>query len=111
LASPEEKRQALIASRLPAVFDLIRFKRVDVLPLKVLTEQVVKSSRQPISEVEGRESLEMMAKVLPEWCSVFGTNDGVKYFKVLRDDGHGNRILHDERALRTRLVTKTTAGL
>ncbi|KAF9324294.1 hypothetical protein BGZ91_003049 [Linnemannia elongata] len=111
MASPEEKRQALIASRLPAVFDLIRFKRVDVLSLKVLTEQVVKSSRQPISEVEGRESLEMMAKVLPEWCSVFGTNDGVKYFKVIRDDGHGNKILHDERALRTRLVTKSTSGL
>ncbi|KAG0054387.1 hypothetical protein BGZ89_002664 [Linnemannia elongata] len=110
-ASPEEKRQALIASRLPAVFDLIRFKRVDVLSLKALTEQVVKSSRQPISEVEGRESLEMMAKVLPEWCSVFGTNDGVKYFKVIRDDGHGNKILHDERALRTRLVTKSTSGL
>ncbi|KAF8946418.1 hypothetical protein BGZ47_000569 [Haplosporangium gracile] len=111
MASPEEKRQALIASRLPAVFDLIRFKRVDVLPLKALTEQVVKSSRQPISEVEGRDSLEMMAKVLPEWCSVFGTNDGVKYFKVLRDDGHGNKILHDERALRTRLVRKSTTGL
>ncbi|KAF9152347.1 hypothetical protein BG015_005428 [Linnemannia schmuckeri] len=111
MASPEEKRQALIASRLPAVFDLIRFKRVDVLPLKALTEQVVKSSRQPISEVEGRDSLEMMAKVLPEWCSIFGTNDGVKYFKVLRDDGHGNKILHDERALRTRLVRKSTMGL
>ncbi|KAG9070874.1 hypothetical protein KI688_008415 [Linnemannia hyalina] len=111
MATPEEKRQALIASRLPAVFDLIRFKRVDVLSLKALTEQVVKSSRQPISEIEGRESLEMMAKVLPEWCTVFGTNDGVKYFKVTRDDGHGNKILHDERALRTRLVTKSTSGL
>ncbi|KAF9913098.1 replication licensing factor Cdt1 [Linnemannia zychae] len=108
MASPEEKRQALIASRLPAVFDLIRFKRVEVTPLKALTEQVVKSSRQPISEVEGRDSLEMMAKVLPEWCSVFATNDGVKYFKVIRDDGHGNRILHDERALRSRLVSKST---
>ncbi|KAF9119099.1 replication licensing factor Cdt1 [Mortierella sp. 14UC] len=109
LASPEEKRQALIASRLPAVFDLIRFKRVEVIPLKALTEQVVKSSRQPISEVEGRDSLEMMAKVLPGWCSVFATNDGVKYFKVIRDDGHGNRILHDERALRSRLVSKSTS--
>ncbi|KAG0199220.1 hypothetical protein BGX33_011793 [Mortierella sp. NVP41] len=107
MASPEEKRQALIASRLPAVFDLIRFKRVEVMSLKALTEQVVKSSRQPVSEVEGRDSLEMLAKVLPEWCTVFGTNDGVKYFKVIRDDGHGNRILHDERALRTRLVTKS----
>ncbi|KAG0374295.1 hypothetical protein BGX24_010575 [Mortierella sp. AD032] len=109
IATPEEKRQALIASRLPAVFDLIRFKRVEVISLKALTEQVVKSSRQPISEVEGRDSLEMMAKVLPEWCSVFALNDGTKYFKVLRDDGHGNRILHDERALRSRLVTKSTS--
>ena len=109
MASPEEKRQALIAARLPAVFDLIRFKRVDVISLKALTEQVVKSSRQPVSEVEGRDSLEMLAKVLPEWCTVFGTNDGVKYFKVIRDDGRGNRILHDERALRTRLVTKSMA--
>ncbi|KAF9922823.1 hypothetical protein FBU30_007031 [Linnemannia zychae] len=111
LGSAEEKRQALIASRLPAVFDLIRFKRIDVISLKALTEQVVKSSRQPISEVEGRDSLEMMAKTLPEWCSVFTTNDGVKYFKVLRDDGHGNKILHDERALRTRLVTKSMKSL
>ncbi|KAG0267552.1 hypothetical protein BGZ95_002825 [Linnemannia exigua] len=109
MATPEEKRHALIASRLPAVFDLIRFKRVEVISLKALTEQVVKSSRQPISEVEGRDSLEMMAKALPEWCSVFALNDGTKYFKVLRDDGHGNRILHDERALRSRLVTKSTS--
>jgi hypothetical protein len=103
--SPEEKRQALIASRMPAVFDLIRFKRVEVLPLKTLTEQVVKSSRMPISEAEGRESLEMLAKHIPEWCQIFSLDDGTQYFKVLREDSNGVRIQHDEKALRIRLLS------
>ncbi|KAF9352534.1 hypothetical protein BGX26_009670 [Mortierella sp. AD094] len=111
VATPEEKHQALIASRLPAVFDLIRFKRVDVTPLKTLTEQVVKSSRMPVSEVEGRESLEMLAKVLPEWCNVFSLGDGSRYFKVLRDDDKGAKIVHDEKALRARLVAKSMSSV
>ncbi|KAF9200753.1 replication licensing factor Cdt1 [Haplosporangium sp. Z 27] len=110
-ATPEEKRQALIASRLPAVFDLIRFKRVDVLPIKTLTEQVVKSSRMPVSEAEGRESLEMLAKAIPEWCSVFSLGDGGRYFKVLRDDEKGTKIIHDEKALRARLVSKSMSSM
>ncbi|KAI1316731.1 hypothetical protein EDD11_009547 [Mortierella claussenii] len=109
LATPEEKRERLIASRLPSVFDLIRFKRVEVMPIKSLVDQVVKSSRMPISEVEGKESLEMLARVLPEWCSVFSLADGQRYFKVLRDDGQGNKIVHDEKALRARLVVNSTS--
>ncbi|ORZ26901.1 hypothetical protein BCR41DRAFT_178214 [Lobosporangium transversale] len=108
LASPEEKHERLIASRLPNVFDLVRFKRVDVTPLKSLVELVVKSSRMPISEVEGRESLEMLAKFLPEWCTVFSLADGCQYFKVLRDNEKGEKIAHDERALRARLVSKSS---
>ncbi|KAF9438142.1 hypothetical protein BGZ76_009516 [Entomortierella beljakovae] len=107
ILSPEAKRQALISSRLPAVFDLIRFKRVDVISLKALTDQVVKSSRMPISVADGKESLEMLAKAIPEWCSVFSLDDGVQYFKVLRDDDKGAKIVHDEKALRARLVAKT----
>ena len=107
LATPEEKHQALINSRLPSVFDLIRFKRVDVTPLKTLTAVVVKSSRMPISEVEGRESLEKLTEALPEWCNIFSLSDGSRYFKVVRDDGKGGKIVHDERALRTRLVAKS----
>ncbi|KAG0006316.1 hypothetical protein BGZ80_001104 [Entomortierella chlamydospora] len=111
VATPEEKRQALIASRLPAVFDLIRFKRVDVMPLKTLAEQVVKSSRMPISEDEGRESLEMLAKVLPEWCDVFSLGAAGRYFKVLRDDDKGTKIVHDEKALRARLVANSMSNV
>ncbi|KAF9945884.1 hypothetical protein BGZ72_000885 [Mortierella alpina] len=107
LATPEEKRQALIASRLPGVFDLIRFKRVDVISSSLLTGQVVRSSKMPISQAEGQESLEMMAKVLPEWCSVFETADGEKYFKVLQTDAQGSTIQHDLKALRARLVAKS----
>ncbi|CAO3571629.1 unnamed protein product [Mortierella alpina] len=107
LATPEEKRQALIASRLPSVFDLIRFKRVDVISTSLLTGQVVKSSKMPISQAEGQESLEMMAKVLPEWCSVFETADGEKYFKVLQTDAQGTALQHDLKALRARLVAKS----
>ncbi|KAF9282265.1 hypothetical protein BGZ68_006101 [Mortierella alpina] len=107
LATPEEKRQALIASRLPGVFDLIRFKRVDVISASLLTGQVVRSSKMPISQAEGQESLEMMAKVLPEWCSVFETADGEKYFKVLQTDAQGTTIQHDLKALRARLVARS----
>ncbi|KAG9321416.1 hypothetical protein KVV02_000550 [Mortierella alpina] len=107
LATPEEKRQALIASRLPGVFDLIRFKRVDVISASLLTGQVVKSSKMPISQAEGQESLEMMAKVLPEWCSVFETADGEKYFKVLQTDAQGTTLQHDMKALRARLVARS----
>ncbi|KAF9110789.1 replication licensing factor Cdt1 [Mortierella sp. AM989] len=109
--TPEEKRQALIASRLPAVFDLIRFKRVDIIPLKSLTEQVVKSSRMPISEVDGKESLEMLAEALPEWCNVFSVGDGARYFKVLRHDDKKAKIVHDEKALRARLVAKSMSSI
>ncbi|KAF9960954.1 hypothetical protein BGZ65_011470 [Modicella reniformis] len=111
LATPEERRQALASSRLPSVFDLIRFKRVDVVSLKTLTEQVVKSSRLPISDVEGKECLEMLAEALPEWCNVFSLNDGSRYFKVLKDDGQGGKIKHDEKALRARLVAKSIGKL
>ncbi|KAG0076454.1 hypothetical protein BGZ93_000955 [Podila epicladia] len=105
LATPEEKQQRLVASRLPAVFDLIRFKRIEVISLKALTEQVVKSSRMPISEQEGKQSLEMLAERLPDWCSVYQLNDGM-YFKVLKKaDGEA----HDIRALRTRLVSGVVA--
>ncbi|KAG0326513.1 hypothetical protein BG000_001355 [Podila horticola] len=105
LATPEEKQQRLVASRLPAVFDLIRFKRIEVISLKALTEQVVKSSRMPISEQEGKQSLEMLAERLPEWCSVYQLSDGM-YFKVLKKaDGEP----HDIRALRTRLVSGVVA--
>ncbi|KAG0350519.1 hypothetical protein BGZ54_003759, partial [Gamsiella multidivaricata] len=106
LGTAEEKQQALTLSRLPAVFDLIRFKRIDVSLLQTLTEQVVKSSRMPISEVEGRESLEMLSKELPEWCTVFSVNDGSRYFKVIRDDGKGGKVVHDEKALRSKLVSR-----
>ncbi|KAF9186081.1 hypothetical protein BGZ51_002269, partial [Haplosporangium sp. Z 767] len=106
-ATAEEKRQALIASRLPNVFDLLRFKRVDVMSLQALTEQVVKSSRMPISEVEGKESLEMLAKAVPEWCTVYGLGDGEMYFKVIRTDATGVKITHDEKALRARLVARS----
>ena len=61
----------------------------------------------PISQAEGQESLEMMAKVLPEWCSVFETADGEKYFKVLQTDAQGSTIQHDLKALRARLVAKS----
>ncbi|KAG0246185.1 replication licensing factor Cdt1 [Mortierella sp. GBA43] len=111
LATPEEKRRALTFSRLPSVFDLIRFKRVDVTPVKTLVEQVVKSSRMPISDVEGKECLEVLAETLPEWCSVFSLNDGSRYFKVLKDDGQGNKLEHDEKALRARLVAKSIRKL
>ncbi|KAF9203537.1 hypothetical protein BGZ59_001566 [Podila verticillata] len=105
LATPEEKQQRLVASRLPAVFDLIRFKRIEVISIKALTEQVVKSSRMPISEQEGKQSLEMLAERLPEWCSVYQLSDGM-YFKVLKKaDGEA----HDIRALRTRLVSGVVA--
>ncbi|KAF9391231.1 hypothetical protein CPB97_007201 [Podila verticillata] len=105
LATPEEKQQRLVASRLPAVFDLIRFKRIEVISVKALTEQVVKSSRMPISEQEGKQSLEMLAERLPEWCSVYQLSDGM-YFKVLKKaDGEA----HDIRALRTRLVSGVVA--
>ncbi|KAF9293300.1 hypothetical protein BGZ74_011774 [Mortierella antarctica] len=105
LATPEEKQQRLVASRLPAVFDLIRFKRIEVISLKALTEQVVKSSRMPISEQEGKQSLEMLAERLPDWCSVYQLSDGM-YFKVLKKaDGEA----HDIRALRTRLVSGVVA--
>ncbi|KAF9568861.1 hypothetical protein EC968_002833 [Mortierella alpina] len=107
LATPEEKRQALIASRLPGVFDLIRFKRVDVISASLLTGQIVRSSKMPISQAEGQESLEMMAKVLPEWCSVFETADGEKYFKVLQTDAQGTTLQHDMKALRARLVARS----
>ncbi|KAG0345699.1 hypothetical protein BG004_003262 [Podila humilis] len=104
LATPEEKQRRLVASRLPAVFDLIRFKRVEVMSFKALTEQVVKSSRMPISEQEGKQSLEMLADKIPEWCSVFSLNDGM-YFKVLKK-AEGE---HDIRALRSRLVSGVLA--
>ncbi|KAF9412694.1 hypothetical protein BGZ94_000965 [Podila epigama] len=100
LATPEEKQQRLVSSRLPAVFDLIRFKRIEVIPLKALTEQVVKSSRMPISEQEGKHSLEMLAERLPEWCSIIQLNDG-PYFKVLKKADGGE---HDIKAMRVRLV-------
>jgi hypothetical protein len=84
---------------------------VDVTPVKTLVEQVVKSSRMPISDVEGKECLEMLAETLPEWCSVFSLNDGSRYFKVLKDDGQGNKLEHDEKALRARLVAKSIRKL
>ena len=100
----EEKHRGLIAARLPSAFDVIRFRRIEVMALSELTEKIVKSSRQPISEQEGRESLEMMANVLPEWCTIFTLADGLPYFKVIKTDSAGKAILHNERELRARLV-------
>ncbi|KAF9578723.1 hypothetical protein BGW38_005340 [Lunasporangiospora selenospora] len=84
IKTPEERQRTLAASRLPSVFDLIRFKRVEVMAIKLLTEQVVRSSRMPISEMEGQAILELMPAVLPEWCQVFEVGDGSRYFKVVR---------------------------
>ncbi|KAG0057498.1 hypothetical protein BGZ83_009137 [Gryganskiella cystojenkinii] len=100
----EEKHRGLIAARLPSVFDVIRFRRIDVMAVSDLTEKIVKSSRQPISEQEGRESLEMMVEILPEWCTIFSLADGIPYFKVLKVNSEGKPVLHNERELRARLV-------
>lgn len=101
---PEELHRQKIAQRLPSVFDIILFKRVNVTPVGDLTTTLVKSSRQPISEQEGQESLEMMAKVLPEWCTIFKLPDGISYFKVLKVDSNGKAIVHSNKVLRSRLV-------
>ncbi|KAG0323798.1 replication licensing factor Cdt1 [Dissophora globulifera] len=100
--TPLEKREALTASRLRWMFNVIEFKRVEVTPIASLVRDLVRSARSPTSEEEAKEGLEAMTRVLPEWCDIITLATGVDYFRIKEGK-------HDSKGLRTRLAENEIA--
>ncbi|KAF9975475.1 hypothetical protein BGZ73_000876 [Actinomortierella ambigua] len=95
LASKADKTLALQRSRLPAIFDMIKFLRFKVMAVQSLAEKIAYSHKMPLSELEARQHLQLLAQELPEWCQIFavggtsGTNSSSgagDHFKILDTD-------------------------
>ncbi|KAF9166371.1 replication licensing factor Cdt1 [Actinomortierella ambigua] len=75
-ASKADKTLALQRSRLPAIFDMIRFLRFKVIAVQSLAEKIAYSHKLPLSELEARQHLQLLAQELPEWCQIFAVGGG-----------------------------------
>ncbi|KAG0228777.1 hypothetical protein BGW42_001974 [Actinomortierella wolfii] len=84
--SKADKSLALQRSRLPAIFDMIKFLRFKVMPVSTLAEKIAYSHKWPLSEVEARQHLHLLASELPDWCQIFAAGSTGDHFKVIETD-------------------------